>query len=99
MAVDALYAAAFEEGVTRLDLHDMPLTHNGMVDGEPKEVGPAMLNVLKTLDIPQAAALAADKSRVVIYTKDKDAWDWPVTLAKNLGREKQVQLRDPVKAE
>ena len=99
MAVDALYAAAFEGGVTRLDLHDMPLTHNGTVEGDPEQVGPAMLNVLRVLDIPQAAALAADKSRVVIYTRDKAAWDWTTTLAKNLGREKQVQLRDPVKGE
>jgi hypothetical protein len=99
MAVDALYAAAFEEGVTRLDLHDMPLTHNGTVDGDAERVGPAMLNVLRTLDIPQAASLAAERSRVVIYTNDKPAWDWTVTLSKNLGREKQVQLREPVKPE
>jgi dienelactone hydrolase len=95
MAVDSLYAAAYEEGVTRLDLHDLPATHNGTVE-DPKSAGPALLNVLRILDIPQAVALASERSRVVIYTRNKDAWDWPVTVAKNLGREKQIQLRDVV---
>lgn len=96
MAADALYASLFEEGITRLDLHDLPSTHNGTVSGDPAAVGPAMLNVLRTLDLPQAAAAAAEKTRVVIYAKDKADWEWPVTVLKNLGREKQLQLRDPV---
>ncbi|MFN7565243.1 MAG: hypothetical protein ACK5TH_26010, partial [Prosthecobacter sp.] len=31
----------------------------------------ALLNVLKTLDLPQAVAAAASRTRVVLYTKDK----------------------------
>lgn len=99
MAVDAVYASLFEDNIKRLDLHDMPLTHNGTVDGDPKEVGPAMLNVLKYLDIPQAAAMAAVRSRVVIYSDKKAAWDYPATIVKNLGKEKQFQIREPVKTE
>jgi hypothetical protein len=99
MAVDSLYASLFEDNIKRLDLHDVPLTHNGTVDGDPKTVGPAMLNVLKYLDIPQAAAMAATRGRVVIYSDKKEAWDYPATLTKNLGKEKQFQVREPVKAE
>lgn len=99
MAVDALYASLFEDNITRLDLHDLPLTHNGTVDGDPKAVGPAFLNVLKHLDIPQAAAMAAMRGRVVIYSDNQAAWDYPATTTKNLGKEKQFQIRMPVKAE
>ena len=99
MAVDSLYASLFEDNVKRLDLHDMPLTHNGTVDGDAKNVGPAMLNVLKNLDIPQAAAMAAMRGRVVIYSDKKEAWDYPATITKNLGKEKQFQIRETVKPE
>lgn len=96
MAVDALYASIFEENITRLDLHDLPATHNGTVKDSASAAAP-MLNVLKYLDLPQAAALAAQKTKLVIYAKDKAAWDWTATTLKNLGQEKQLQLRDPVK--
>jgi hypothetical protein len=99
MAVDSLYASLFEDNIKRLDLHDLPLTHNGTVAGDPQAVAPAMLNVLKHLDLPQAAAMAAMRTRVVIYSGNKDAWDYPATITKNLGKEKQFQLREPVKAE
>lgn len=99
MAVDALYASLFEDNIKRLDLHDMPLTHNGTVAGDPNAVGPAMLNVLKYLDIPQATAMAAMRSKVVVYAPDKAAWDYPATVTKNLGKETQFQVRVPVKPE
>ncbi len=94
MAVDALYASLFEDGIKRLDLHDMPHTHNGTVKGDPMLVGPALLNVLQTLDIPQATAMAAARGKVVIFAKDKASWEWPATMMKNLGLEKQLQLRE-----
>ena len=99
MAVDALYASLFEDNIKRLDLHDMPLTHNGTVAGDPKSVGPAMLNVLKYLDIPQVTAMAAMRSKVVVYAPDKAAWDYPTTITKNLGKETQFQVRVPVQPE
>jgi dienelactone hydrolase len=99
MAVDALYASLFEDKIKRLDLHDMPLTHNGTVSGDPKAPGPALLNVLKYLDIPQAAAMAAMRTRTIIYAPDKAAWDYPATITKNLGKETQFQIRTPVKPE
>ncbi|TDU73201.1 acetyl xylan esterase AXE1 [Prosthecobacter fusiformis] len=88
MAANALYASLFEEGITRLDLHELPASH---------QQGPAYLNVLKFLDIPQAAAMAAEKTRVIIYTGDSTAWEYPTNTAKNLGwPEKQWSIRKPV---
>lgn len=88
MAADALYASLFEEGITRLDLHDMPASH---------QQGPAYLNVLKYLDLPQAAALAAEKTRVILYTADAAAWEYPASTVKNLKwPEKQWQIRKPM---
>ena len=60
--VDALYASLFEDKVKRLDLHDMPLTHNGTVAGDPKAPGPALLNVVTAryeLVMPPKTELAA----------------------------------------
>jgi len=87
MAANTLYAALFEEGITRLDLHDLPTTHMQ---------GPAYLNVLKILDMPQAAALAASKTRVVLHTADETPWEFASTTARNLQwPEKQWQIRKP----
>lgn len=87
MAGVALYASLFEKDVARLDLHDLPLSH---------VEGPHLLNVLKTLDLPAAVALAAERSRVVLYQKQPAAWDYPQAVAKKLAwGEKQVQIRNP----
>ncbi len=88
MAANALYASLFEDGITRLDLHDLPASHMS---------GPAYLNVLKYLDIPQAAALAAEKTRVIIYSADEKTWAYPTGVVKLLGiPEKNWQIRKPM---
>jgi hypothetical protein len=88
MAVNVLYASLFEDGITRLDLHEPPAGH---------ATGPAYLNVLKHLDIPQAAALAAERTRVIIYSADEKAWAFPAGVVKLLGMpDKQWQIRKPV---
>jgi dienelactone hydrolase len=85
MAGVALYASLFEPDVARLDLHDLPRTH---------VEGPHLLNVLKTLDIPAAVALAAERSRVVIYQKEQGGWEYPRAVAEKLGwGEKRIQIR------
>lgn len=87
MAANALYASLFEDGITRLDLHEPPTSHMS---------GPAYLNVLRHLDLPQAAALAAERTRVVLYTADEKAWAYPAGIARLLGLpEKQWQIRKP----
>lgn len=89
-AVNALYASLFEDNIARLDLHEMPTSH--------APDGPAYLNVLRYLDIPQAAAMAAERTRVVIYTDDKPAWNYLTTTGEALKLEpKQIQLREVVK--
>jgi len=50
MAVNALYASLFEPSFKRIELQQMPKSH---------EAGPDYLNVLKILDVPQALEMAA----------------------------------------
>lgn len=91
MAADAVYASLFEEGISRLDLHEMPNSH---------ELGPAYLNILKYLDLPQAVAMAAERTKVIMYSSDDQIWKYPAGIAKLLKlSEKQWQLRKPVQAQ
>ena len=90
MAVNALYASLFEDHIGRVDLNDMPASHMQ---------GPPYLNVLRFLDIPQAAAMASERTKVVIYAADKKPWDFTIETAAKLGWPKNVQLRELVKEE
>ncbi|HYF34411.1 MAG TPA: prolyl oligopeptidase family serine peptidase, partial [Prosthecobacter sp.] len=88
MAVNNLYASLFEDGITRIDLHDMPASH---------DTGPAYLNVLKHLDIPQATAMALERTRVIIYDADDARWNYAAGTGKLLKLpEKQWQVRKPM---
>ncbi len=84
MAGLALYASLFEPEVTRLDLYELAQTHRN---------GPYFLNVQRYLDMPQAVAMAAEKSQVVIYQPGENGWAYPTAVAKLIGREKNLQLR------
>jgi dienelactone hydrolase len=87
MAGVALYSAMFQlKGtVQRLDLYDLPMTHRD---------GPIFLNVQRYLDMPQAVALAAERSKVVIYQDDATGWEYPRAVAEKLGWDaKQIQIR------
>jgi hypothetical protein len=84
-AVNALYASLFEPQITRLDLHELPTSH--------MQGGPAYCNVLRYLDIPQAAAMAVERSKVILYTPDATAWTAPAQAAQLLGLPKNFQLR------
>jgi hypothetical protein len=85
MAADALYAALFIPDVEQLDLHALPPSHRQ---------GPTYLNVLRHLDIPQAVALAAERSTVVLYTDTTKSWRYPQSVAASLGWEKRLQIRE-----
>jgi len=90
MAANTLYASLFEPEVHRLDLHALPASHMA---------GPDYLNVLRFLDIPQAAAMAAERSRVVIYTEDEAPWGYVKSVSQALNwDEKKFQIRGPVDA-
>jgi hypothetical protein len=53
-----LYASLFEPDIDGLDLWHLPGSHND---------GPVFLNVLRYMDIPQATAMAAERTQVRIY--------------------------------
>src|SRR5439155_3501991 len=72
MAALSVYAAIFEPNIKRIDLHEMPTSHRD---------GPALFNVLRVFDLPQAVALAAERSQVVIYSPEKTAWQFPQAVA------------------
>jgi hypothetical protein len=71
----ALYASLFELDVTRLDLWNLPVTHRD---------GPTFLNVMRYLDMPQAVAMAAERSHVRLYQEDGSGWQFPKDVAESL---------------
>ena len=82
----ALYASLYEEGIHRLDLHNLPASH---------QTGPQYLHILRYLDIPETVAHAATRSQVRIYTRDTKGWEFPSKVGKNLGwgsRQFKVQV-------
>jgi len=85
MGVNALYASLFEPGIARIDLHQPPPSH---------EKAPTYLNVLKYLDVPEAAAMAATTSELRIETGEKEPWKFPSETVAKLGRASSVQLID-----
>lgn len=76
MGVNALYASLFEPPVARLDLHDLPRSHRS---------GPDYLNVLRFLDVPQAVAMAAERTKLKLYQTDDSGWDYPRAVVSKLG--------------
>jgi hypothetical protein len=98
-------ASLFEDGITRIDLHDLPHSFMPPKPGQGSPLTgdePVYLNVLKILDLPQAVAMAAARTRVVIYDEDKTAWSYPLQLSEKFewGKDKKagLQLRDVPKA-
>lgn len=58
MAGIVLYASLFEPDIAGLELWHLPNSHRD---------GPVFLNVLRYMDIPQAVAIAAERTQVLIY--------------------------------
>ena len=76
MAGIVLYASLFEPDIARLDLWHLPNTHRE---------GPTFLNVLRYLDIPQAIAIAAERSQIWLYQEDDSGLRFPQAIAEKLG--------------
>ena len=78
MAGVALYASLFEPRIAGLDLWSLPQSHRD---------GPALLNVQQTLDMPQAVALAAERSPVVLHESagGPSGWAYPQAVTTKLG--------------
>jgi hypothetical protein len=85
MAGIALYAALFDPSVSEVWLYDLPKSHMQ---------GPHFLNVLRVLDMPQAVAMAAERSRVVLYQSEEGDWGFAQETAQKLRwPEKQIEVR------
>lgn len=85
MAGVSLYASLFIPNVKRLDLWHLAESHRE---------GPTYLNVLRFLDVPQAVAMAAERSQIRIYSADGAGWSYPQSVARSLDWDKkQIQLR------
>ena len=82
----ALYATLFERNIVkRLDLYDLPQSHRE---------GPTFLNVLRQTDIPLTVAFASQRTKVVIYDNDADAWAYPVEIvARHTSLKGGLQIR------
>ena len=76
MAGIVLYASLFEPDIDRLDLWHLPDSHRD---------GPTFLNVLRYLDIPQAVAMATERSQIRLYQEDDSGWRFPQAVAEKLG--------------
>ena len=83
----ALYASLFEPDVAELSLISLPASHRD---------GPDFLNVLRILDIPQAVALAAQRSSVTVFPFAEDGdWQYPLEVAGQLGwDEERLRISD-----
>ncbi|HUG69227.1 MAG TPA: prolyl oligopeptidase family serine peptidase [Pirellulaceae bacterium] len=87
MAGVTLYASLFEPEITRLDLHELPASHRE---------GPFFLNVTRYLDMPQAVAMAAERSRVALYSDTPESWEHAKQAGQLLGWDaKQLKIRKP----
>lgn len=75
-AVLCLYASLFETGIAALELEGMPASHQS---------GPALLNVLRYLDLPQTLAMAATRSPVIVSKVKPEDWKYPAEVSNKLG--------------
>ncbi|MEM9480703.1 MAG: hypothetical protein AAGA58_13700 [Verrucomicrobiota bacterium] len=87
MAANTLYASLYEEGLYRVDLHDLPVSHRE---------GPVYPGILGITDLPEVAAIAAERTRLILYTAEPEAWSHLESIGELLGWEKRFQLREPV---
>lgn len=87
LAVDALYASLFENGIAAMELRQVPASHRA---------GPDYLNVLRVLDIPQAAALAAERCPVHMADTDPRGWEFTFATSRRLDwSEKRFSIEPP----
>ncbi|MCX6956267.1 MAG: acetylxylan esterase, partial [Verrucomicrobia bacterium] len=75
-AINALYASLFVDGLASVELVAPPASHM---------TGPDYLNVLRFLDVPQAAAMAAERQPVKWTQSNREEWSWTAKTAQKLG--------------
>lgn len=72
MGVNALYASLFVPGISALHLQHIPAS---------QMKGPDYLNVLKILDIPQVAAMAAERCPLELQSDETNGWGFLNSMA------------------
>jgi len=75
-AINALYASLYIDNLASVELIEPPASHM---------TGPDYLNVLRILDVPQAALMAADRHPVKWTRANPDDWAWTTKAAQQLG--------------
>jgi dienelactone hydrolase len=73
--VNALYASLFTDRIASVNLIAPPVSH---------AAGPDYLNVLRVLDVPQAAAMAAERQPVKWTNASAESWTWTTQTARAL---------------
>ena len=76
MAALCLYASLFENGIMSLELDGLPVSH---------QQGPALLNVMRFLDLPQTVAMAASRGTVTLTGSRPADWKYPAKVGQQLG--------------
>ena len=76
MAALCLYASLFENGIMSLELDGLPVSH---------QQGPALLNVMRFLDLPQTVAMAASRGTVTLTGSRSADWKYPAKVSQQLG--------------
>jgi dienelactone hydrolase len=76
MAGIALYASLDEPDIAGLQLTALPDSHRE---------GPNFLNVLKYLDLPEAVAMAAERTSITLLHTSRERWSFPMNTAARLG--------------
>jgi dienelactone hydrolase len=85
MAVNALYASLFQDGISQLRLGNVPSRQSETPD---------YLNVLKIVDVSQVAAMAADRCELQMNTEDVNGWKFLRAMsASPIGHLKLRQLK------
>jgi len=88
MAGVTLYASLFEPEIARMDLHELPTSHRD---------GPFFFNVTRFIDMPHAVAMAAERSRITLYSDTPESWEYANQVGQILGwNAKQLKIRKPV---
>jgi dienelactone hydrolase len=84
LGVDALYASLFEDGLAGLDLRGIPSSHME---------GPDYLNVLRYMDIPEAAAMAAERCKLILQPAQTNGWEFLSAMAKSDAARLNIEIR------
>ncbi len=74
--INALYASLFVGGVTSLELIEPPASHM---------TGPDYLNVMRYLDVAQALAMVAERSKVMVTDAKAEEFKWTSETGAKLG--------------